>query len=264
MFRHISRHGIWVGLCSLLLMAAFAVFGFAQQKSSSGAASQPQSQPYRMGIMHINPGMGPQFDALVKNELIPALRKAGVQEFGVWKTAMLGKPGTCVIASPIGSLKELDGPNPLVKALGQKGAADLSAKMTPLVTSEQVFIANMRPDLGMETAPGYAPKLGLQVTSTIVPGRTDDYEKNIKAISGAIKKAGGKGVYVAKTGIGGNPNEYRVLVLFDSFTDLESFMQPFVKAMAELKLEPQTGIVAQMEYAMFRYDPDLSIQAAGQ
>jgi hypothetical protein len=34
-----------------------------------------------------------------------------------------------------------------------------------------------------------------------------------------------------------------------------------MKALAEAKLEPPTGIVTHVEHAMFSHDPELSIQA---
>jgi hypothetical protein len=193
--------------------------------------------------------------------VVPALRKGGVKGYGFWKTAILGESGAYVEAAPLASIAEFDGPHPFVKALGQKGAEALWAKSARFNDSYRGMLITMRADLSMPAEPGYVPKLAVRVNTTVAPGRNQEYEKGAKVINGAASKAGAKAVWAAQIGLGGNPNEYTTIYLFDSFSDIDGFIQPFMKALAEAKLEPPTGIVTHVEHAMFSHDPELSIQA---
>jgi len=77
-----------------------------------------------------------------------------------------------------------------------------------------------------------------------------------------IGKTKVKGMLVGKVGLGGNPNQYIMFALFDSFTDLAQFGAVFTKTSAEMKIAPMSPrIVTHMEYRVLRYAPDLSIQS---
>jgi hypothetical protein len=100
--------------------------------------------------------------------------------------------------------------------------------------------------------------------STITPGRTEEYEKNTKVITEILKKTNAKGLYAHRVGIGGNPNQYYFLVLLDSFADMDAFLEAFGKAASETEMPSVTGIVTLMEYCMYSYDSELSIQPPAQ
>jgi len=70
---------------------------------------------------------------------------------------------------------------------------------------------------------------------------------------------------VSQIGLGGNPNEFITLVLFDSFDDIGKFPAAFAKAAAEAQLTPEpAGTVANTEWRVYRYAPALSIIPAPQ
>ena len=93
---------------------------------------------------------------------------------------------------------------------------------------------------------------------SIAPGHDADYMKNAKAAMDVAKKTNAKGAYAIRIGLGGNPNECRILMLLDSFADMQQFGQTFAKAAAEAKLAPMTDIVTTIEYLMYSYIPELS------
>jgi hypothetical protein len=261
MQRYILLYRLFAGLILLLLAASFAGPVLAQERPAAGAASAQRAYPLYMGVYHVKPEMEASFELLIRNEVVPALRKAGTKDYSFWQNATLGESFTYVETAPLTSIAEFDNPHPFVKALGQKGAEALWAKMARCINSYRARMITIRPDLGVEAKPGYVSKLVVQVNTTVTPGRNAEYEKNGKLINTAASKAGAKGVQVAQVGLGGNPNEYTAIYQFDSFGDMERFMQPFGKALAEAKLEPQTGVLTNIEYLMYRYRPELSIQA---
>ncbi len=258
MKRTLVRLGITAAL--LLTMAAFTNFGFAQAKKAPSAAP-PQVQPYRILAMKVKPGVGIAWESFLKTDLVPALKKAGVRQFSVWKTAQFGEFGDYFLMSTMESLAALDGPNPLVKALGQEGATALMAKLQTFVSSGRSYVIEPQANLTIEPKSGYDLKMGVLVTNSVAPGRTEEFEKGFKGMMAVIKKTNAKGFLTARVGLGGNPNEYTTLVPFDSFADLEKFIPAFIKAAAEVKLAPEaSGVVMHRKYEVISQVPELEIE----
>jgi len=84
--------------------------------------------------------------------------------------------------------------------------------------------------------------------------------KYTKELSAVIAKTNAKGVSVSQIGLGGNPNEFITLVLFDSFADISNFQAAYAKAATEAKLTPApAGTIVNNEWRVYRYAPELSI-----
>jgi len=241
-------------IMALLLLVAALNTGFTQSKKAQSTAS-PQEQIYRISAVKIKPGMGPEWEDFLKNELVPALKKSGVKQFGVWKT-QLGDPNSYLLTRRIGSLAELDDPSPL--------SAALMAKVQQYFVTSRIYTITSRPNLSIEPKSGYALKMGFLTISSVAQGRTEDFEKNLKELVAAIGKTNAKGFLTFRAGLGSDPNEYHTLVLFDSFADYDKFIPAITKAIAEAKLAPQTGIVMHSERTVIRNIPELSIQPAAQ
>ena len=87
-----------------------------------------------------------------------------------------------------------------------------------------------------------------------------DFVKYTKELSAVIAKANAKGVLVSQVGLGGNPNEFITLVLFDSFADIDNFREAFARATADAKLTPApAGTIVNTEWRVYRLVPELSI-----
>ena len=65
---------------------------------------------------------------------------------------------------------------------------------------------------------------------------------------------------------GGDTDEYRRLLLFDSHADMVKYQADYTKAIAELKLTPAApaGIIAHHESLIVRFVPELSIRPEAQ
>ncbi len=250
-------HGLRIGFWLLLLITAWVSFGMAQT-----AAQTPQAS--RMTELDIRSGMGPEFEKFLKTDFVPALKKAGVKDLSVFKTAVFGPANRYILTSPITGLSELDNPNPLVKAIGQDGVSNLMVKMQQFAESARNATFVSVPNLAIDPPAGYAGTIGFEVKMAIAPGHDVDYFKNAKAAMDVVRKTNAKGAYAIRMGLGGNPNEFRILVLLDSFADMEKFGQSFGKLATEAKLAPMTDVVTHVEYAIFRYLPELSIAAPAQ
>jgi hypothetical protein len=249
-----------IAFCSMLIVVALASFSLAQNPP---AAAQ-QGQQYLISVVRVQEAAVREWQELVKNEWLPAQKKAGVGELHVWSTDTLGEFGEFRIARAIKDITELDEPSPLVKALGQMGADALMAKLRRLTVSSRSYISTTRLDLSIAAPAGYTPKLAVLNQAIAATGRNAEFEERQKKLTAAIGKTNAKALRVTRINMGGNRNEYDVLALFDSFTDISQFGPALGKAMAEANLPAQPGVVANSETIVLRYVPELSLRPAAQ
>ncbi len=240
-----------VQVLGTLLGALWSPSLFAQ------AAAPAQSQ---VNIVQVKPEMTRSFREYLLNDANPALKKSGVTERQVWTTATFGQASEYIFVTPVQKLTDFDEPTPLQKALGPDGMAALTTKRQRHINSATTFLITARPELGAPAAPGYQAKLGVSARAIVTPGHVADFMKFAREQTAVLMKTTAKGVYVAQIGLGGNPNEFITLVLFDSFADIANFTAAYNKAAADAKLQPMAnGTVVNNEWRVYRYAADLSI-----
>jgi hypothetical protein len=255
----------FVRISALLLVSTLAAFSFGQSKPSPKAGVSQAPQQYLITVIRLNPGMAPEWQDLMKSEVIPAMQKGGADQWHLWRTATFGESGEIIMARPLNNMGQLDTESPIVKALGQQGATALMAKAQRLAANSRTFMISARPDLSIPPASGYTPMLAVMATTSVFPGRIEEFEKGYKQMLAVIGKTNAKGTLVFRVGLGGDPNEFVSLVLFDTFADIGQFPEAYRKAAAESKLAPQpAGIAAHNEYRTIRYVPEMSLQSAVQ
>lgn len=245
------------------MKSAFVVIGVLGLSMLSHAQNPPGSAPpqtSQLTIVQVKPDMGLEWQDYLKNDANPATTKSGVTRRQVWTTATFGEGGEYAMITPVADLAQFDNPTPLLKALGPQGVSALQAKRQRLISDSRSMMITARPDLSVAAAQGYQAKLGVSARSIVAQGHMADFVKYAKELSGVIAKTNAKGVAVSQIGLGGNPNEFITLVLFDSFADLGKFNPAFAKASADAKLGAQSaGTVTNTEWRVYRYMPELSI-----
>ena len=107
-------------------------------------------QPSRVIVVRVNvrPEMVDQYMATVKNELVPAMKKAGEPSFLARRVEWGGSQNVFTFRVPLAKFADLDGPNPLVKGLGPEAAAKLGAKLSSMGNAE-FMIYNFLPELSL-------------------------------------------------------------------------------------------------------------------
>ena len=236
--------------------------------TSTLAWSQSQPAPpvsYQVSVVKIKSGMGQEYQEFRKTERIPALKKGGVKEEGVWTTATFGQPGEYIHARRIENLAQFDNPAPVVKALGEEAARAHNAKLVRFIESSRTYLISLRPELSITPKAGAALKLASHNTTRIAPGRRAEYENYIKNdLLPFLKKAEVKGFLFYRVTMGGDANEYHSLILADSFADMQKTNQAISQA-GFGNIEAKTaGIVTYREITTIRYVPELSIAPAPQ
>jgi hypothetical protein len=103
--------------------------------------------------MRIAAGKGPEFIAFMKDDYLPAMRKADVANLWLSQPIFGGDLNERVMVRVIHKIGELD-EGPLTrKALGVEGAQKLSAKLARIVESTHFTVVHLRTDLSLMPAP---------------------------------------------------------------------------------------------------------------
>jgi hypothetical protein len=108
----------------------------------------PQPKTVTMVRVNVHPDMIQQWMATVKNELVPAWKKAGQPGMLARRVEYGGSRNQFTIRVPLNKWADLDGEGPLVKALGQDGAAKLGAKLSSMSSAEWL-VYNFVPELSV-------------------------------------------------------------------------------------------------------------------
>ncbi|MFL6448277.1 MAG: hypothetical protein ACJ746_11390 [Bryobacteraceae bacterium] len=102
---------------------------------------------------HLVTGKEAEFSAWMKNDYIPAMKKAEVKNFWVSQTVFGGDPNERIAVRLIKNLAEFDAGPVLTKALGEEGALKVRLKSTGIVDSVHYSVLHYRPDLSYDTRP---------------------------------------------------------------------------------------------------------------
>jgi hypothetical protein len=148
--------------------------------------------------------------------------EAGLPWMDVWASATSGNPYMRTLVTPVATLAELDDRTLLQKALGDSRAEDLLERNRQMVESVHTYIMRPRPDLGFGTAPARR-SIGLISKITVAPGRAEEFEQLLKqGVAESLKEANVSSFVVLQVVYGGDPNQYRTVLSFDTHEQVAS------------------------------------------
>jgi hypothetical protein len=101
---------------------------------------------------HLVAGREAEFNAWMKNDYLPAMKKAEVKNFWLSQTMFGGEPNERIAVRPIKNMAEFDAGPVLTKALGQEGALKLRAKSAGIIDSVHFSVLRYRADLSYDTS----------------------------------------------------------------------------------------------------------------
>lgn len=209
---------------SLLAVAALALVAAspapAVAQPAAAAATTTRSQ---VTIVRIKPDMLNEWIDLQRNEVVPALKKAGVQSRTVWATAV-GNSFEYTIVVPFEKWAAMDSPGPLVAALGAEAAARLNAKTRKCIEVSRTFMSNRIDDLNIPAGNALVMRSAVRRAA---PGKMQEYLSHQRAdILPVMKKAkaDGKiaGAGVSTRGVGAGADEVVVTTYYNKFADMDT------------------------------------------
>lgn len=106
-----------------------------------------------VSVWRLFPGKGADFTAYMKDDYVPAMRKAGLENFWLSRPIFGGNLEERITVRPLHKLAELDGGPLTIKALGAEKAQALAMKQAKIVESVSYTVDRIRPDLSLLPAP---------------------------------------------------------------------------------------------------------------
>ena len=115
----------------------------------------PNPAPYAMvAIVRLVAGKDADFEAWMKDQYLPAMKKAELKNLWVSQTVFGGDPNERVAVRPMEKMAEIDAGPLTAKALGKEGARKLMSASAGIIDSVQYRVVRYRPDLSYNmTAP---------------------------------------------------------------------------------------------------------------
>ncbi len=239
----------------------------AEKTPEKAATAMQASAPQWMSliIVRVKPDKGEEYVNFMKNERIPALKKAGVQLREAWATGNFGEAFEFAFVTPITSFAQYDNPQgPVMRALGEEAARAQNLKMAGYVTATHHYALRARPDLSYEGKMDGPPNIGVVTWVRVAPGRNEEWENYLKnEFVPVIKKSNVQGYFVSQVMFGGNANEYITVTLHKNYAEIDQG-PPAVRVLgadgaAKLYRKLPAGVVVNQERNVSRFRADLSI-----
>lgn len=95
----------------------------------------------------IAPGHMPDYEGWLKSDYLPALKKAGVEDYWVNRIIYGGNLNEVSAVRWLKSAGDLDNGPILTKAVGAEAAAKINAKAAPFIRSQRLVVMRVRTDL---------------------------------------------------------------------------------------------------------------------
>jgi hypothetical protein len=190
----------------------------------AAALSNPclaQSSMSRVTITHVRPDMLTEWVDLQKNEVVPALKKAGIKSRIVYSSGLFGNSYEYVVLTPIENFAQFDGESPITKALGAVPAARLGEKLRKCTVSSQSFLSTRLDDLSNPPDPSQPPKILVSTRVRIAPGKMPEFQSLIKTDVLPVYKKAKAGYTVSQRGLGANSNDVVLSTIYNKYADLD-------------------------------------------
>jgi hypothetical protein len=205
---------------SLLLSFCAVVVALASSLTASAQAQAPSPTLYRYVHTQIKPEMLNEWLDLQKNEVIPALKKAGQTTRVVYVASLFGNTYEYVTITPFAKYADFDGDSPVVKALGQAATDRLVGKLRKCVASQYSYSGNRLTDISNATD-GPPPEIAVFVRYRIASGKMTDFRDLMKSDVLPVYKKANARLFVTQRGVGANVNDVTMTTGYAKYADLD-------------------------------------------
>jgi len=263
----VSLAAVVVVFLALVLPRALAQGTARSSQAPVAATAAPQRNWYSVQIVTVRPESMNEFVEFQKSQTIPMLQRAGVKKRDVWQGgAPFGDGGSYAFVAPIDKFAEYDQDPAALRVLGAEAGRVYQEKNRKMLASSRRFAVQDRAELSILPAAGFKPKAGVLTLTTIVPGHAADYEAYLKNDLLPVNQRGNvKGYLVSRTTFGGDPNEYALMQLIDSYAEIDkgpATTRVLGEAGARQLTAKGAPHVASQRRELLRYVPELSFQVS--
>ena len=246
-------------LRGLLAAALLSLLGHALH----GAEAAPKPQLLSVTFTQVKPDKVAEFERIQKEEVLPALKKAGTTERYAFSRAVFGEGYRYTFSTPIKDYAHYDNPSALVTVLGQPAVDALTAKLAACTISTRTVAYRAMPAISVPSTDDR--KVCVLTVHHLAPGRKAEWIKYwSENILPAIKQAGLSGYSHYEVQFGGDPNEVASLTWAKDYADLDQgpalTRALGAKAAGELTAKLPLGVIVSDERSLMRSRDELSIQ----
>ncbi|MBA2602482.1 MAG: hypothetical protein H0U94_02750 [Acidobacteria bacterium] len=103
-----------------------------------------------VATISVVPGRTADFEAVIKSDVIPAMKKAGVQTYSVSQTVLGGNVNEYTTLTYLDNYAAMDQPWGLEKALGQEGMLALGKKFSGIIEHHERMVVRFMPELSFQ------------------------------------------------------------------------------------------------------------------
>ncbi len=203
------------------------------------------------------------YQDLIKNELIPALKKAGVAYRWTWANGPMGQGFMFVGVQPVTSYAQYDQGNPMQRAIGADGVANYNAKIRPTMVSTHTYIQTLRQDLSIQSNSPTAPPLAQVQTFQIASGKGNDFTSIMTSeYLPNYKKAGVKDFWAYAINFGAPAGQIVTVRALSKYAELDGqglLQQAGLSPEAAAQINARRAAIASaIDNNVVRFVPELS------
>ena len=247
--------------CISMLMALPVVISMFVFQPTANAQQPPADRTLNVLVVSVKPDMLHEWTDLVKNEVLPALKKAGIPSVTAMQT-VFGIGNEFQFITPLEKMSMLDLPPALERGLGKEGGARLTEKLRKCTTFSRSYLATSVGSMSNPPPAGKTLPIRIYARYRISAGKTAEYENYFKTEVLPQYKKAGLAVSYARRGLGAQAaGEVVIVTQYENFAALEGG-PPLRKIMGEeaynKMITKATGLRAHIDTIVRRYRPDLS------
>ena len=217
----------------------------------------------RVDIVQVRPERLPDFIKLYRDEINPALRKAGVPWRSVWRTGEFGETYERHFVTPMASFAELDAGGQLGRVLEPRKRDRVLERLRRSIDRRRSYAVLHRADLSVEGDPSGLP-IARVTNLQVAPGRGAEVEAFLRENIETFRAAGVVfGVYERQFGPG--PVVWQIVENLRSYAELarDGILRAFGNE-SERVASQLSGVLIGIERTVLEYDPALSFTAVAE
>jgi hypothetical protein len=246
----------------LLTLALVGVVSVHAGNLRAQAVARNPSTPLLVTRYNLKPDHVSEWLQLEREQVLPALKKAGVGHETVYET-VLGEAPEYTVVRTFAGFEEFDGPDPLVGALGAAGAARLEERLAACTQSIHRSLENRREEFFLD--PGTAQ---VQYASKYraMPGKSQAYMEFFRTeMMPVMRKAKENGTFAGLDfTVSGHGGEWGLITLnmyYTTFAPLDG-EPPVAKTLGpegtRALLAKGTGLITPLEWIVRKRLPELT------
>jgi hypothetical protein len=223
-----------------------------------GLAHAQEATWYQVSYVQVRPELLTEYLEIQRNEITPALQKAGVPWRSSWRTGEFGNTYERVFVTPIGNFAEFDLGGPLARVLDERKLERVQDRLRRCTAARQTYAIRHRADLSVESESAVERSIALVTTLEVAPGHAADWERFLRDNLAKFREADVVfGIYQRMFGPG--PSVWQVVENLTSYGELER-PRILARMLAEADSEALlfAGLVLSIERTVLVYDSDLS------